>query len=159
MHCFQFTSYLYKNHIMEQQNYSSHHRYVPGFHFVTAGLTVLLLVIAVINLVIVVRTEGSWYPGIIPLIASIILLLLFWYSRAFAVKVQDRAIRAEENFRHYIMTGKPLDRRLTMGQIVSLRFAGDDEYLSLTERAINEKLSGNDIKKAIKNWRADHFRC
>jgi hypothetical protein len=94
-----------------------------------------------------------------PLLVAVTLVMLFWYSRTFAVKVQDRAIRAEENFRHFIMTGKPLDSRLAMGQIISLRFADDAEYLELLQRAINENLKPADIKKAIKNWKADNHRA
>jgi hypothetical protein len=72
--------------------------------------------------------------------------------------VQNRAIRAEENLRHFAMTGKLLDPNLKMGQIVALRFASDEEYLALAKRAIEENLSRDDIKKAIKNWRADYHR-
>jgi hypothetical protein len=73
--------------------------------------------------------------------------------------VQDRAIRAEENMRHYIMTGKLLDRQLTMPQIIALRFASDAEFLELAKRAIDEKLTNKQIKEAIKDWRADHHRA
>ena len=144
---------------MKTQSYENHSRFVPAFHFVTSGLIVVLLGFSIINCCNVIRTDTNMYAGVMPIITAAILLLLFWYSRKFAVAVQDRAIRAEENFRHFILTGKPLDSRLTMGQIIALRFAGDDEYLALMHRAINENLKGGDIKKAIKNWRADNYRC
>jgi hypothetical protein len=97
--------------------------------------------------------------------ASLITVLTFcaliqvWYSRELATKVQNRAIRAEENLRHFAMTGKLLDPNLKMGQIVALRFASDEEYLALAKRAVQENLSREDIKKAIKTWRADHHRA
>jgi hypothetical protein len=47
---------------------------------------------------------------------------------SFALRAQDRAIRAEENLRHFILTGKPFDSRLRMSQIIALRFAPDDEF-------------------------------
>jgi hypothetical protein len=94
-----------------------------------------------------------------PLLAAIALVLIWWYSRAFALKVQNRVIRAEENFRHYVATGKQLDSRLRMGQIIALRFADDEEYLDLIHRTITENLSVEDIKKAIKKWKADHHRA
>ena len=153
---------------MKNQNYSNHTRYVPGFHFLTGTLILVVLVLAIINMIHCCCcgscTAGqsccAWlYCGLMPLLVAITLLMLSWYSRAFAVKVQDRAIRAEENFRHFIMTGKPLDSRLTMGQIIALRFAGDDEYLALIQRAIDENMKSSEIKKAIKNWRADNFRA
>ena len=84
---------------------------------------------------------------------------MYWYSRAFATTVQDRAIRAEENLRHFAVTGKLFDPRLTMGQIIALRFAPVEELLPLAKRAVEEKLSREDIKKSIKTWRADNYRA
>ncbi len=71
---------------------------------------------------------------------------------------QDRAIRAEENFRYYLLTGKPLDSRLRIGQIIALRFASDAELPALAEQAIKENMSQKDIKMAIKNWKGDYHR-
>ena len=73
----------------------------------------------------------------------------------FALKAQDRAIRAEENLRHFILTGKPLDGRLEPLQIVALRFAADDEFPGLAARAAEQSMKPDDIKKAVKYWRAD----
>ena len=153
---------------MKDQNYANHTRWVPGFHFFTGGLCFAVLVLASINMVhacccgAYMASQGccAWlYSGLMPLLVAIILLMLFWYSRAFAIKAQDRAIRAEENFRYFVMTGKRLDPRLKMGQIVAMRFADDEEYLELVQRAINEQMTAADIKKAIKKWRADHHRA
>lgn len=67
-------------------------------------------------------------------------------------------IRTEENFRHYRLTGKVLDPRLTRTQVIALRFADDSELAALAERAANENLGPAAIKKAIGKWRADHHR-
>jgi hypothetical protein len=64
----------------------------------------------------------------------------------------------EENFRHFTLTGKPLNPQLTMGQIIALRFSSDEEFVALSERAVNEGLSSKEIKQNIKNWRADEYR-
>lgn len=56
------------------------------------------------------------------------------------------------------MTGKPLSKGLTVRQIIGLRFASDEEFLALADRAEKENLSENDIKKAIVNWRPDMYR-
>ena len=77
---------------------------------------------------------------------------------SYSFKAQDRAIRAEENFRHYILTGKPFDAQLRIGQIIALRFASDEELPGLAKKAVAEQLSQKQIKEAIKNWRADHHR-
>ena len=96
--------------------------------------------------------------GLLVFSITIVLLMLWWYSREFALKAQNRAIRAEENFRHYILTGKPLDKQLRLGQIIALRFASDDELPGLAKKAVEEKLSSKQIKQSIKSWKADHHR-
>ena len=86
------------------------------------------------------------------------LLLLAFFARVFALKAQDRAIRAEEQLRHYVLTGKLLDARLTMRQIVGLRFASNDEFVALAQRAADQSLTPDAIKQAVKQWRADTYR-
>jgi hypothetical protein len=76
----------------------------------------------------------------------------------FALKAQDRAIKAEENFRHHLLTGKLLDPRLTMRQIIGLRFASDEEFPELAAKAATAGTSEDDIKKSVRNWRADNYR-
>ena len=76
----------------------------------------------------------------------------------FAVKAQDRAIRAEENLRHFSLTGKLLDPRLTIRQIIALRFAPDGEFVSLAQAAVDKNLAEDAIKQAVKKWRSDTYR-
>jgi len=47
---------------------------------------------------------------------------------------------------------------LQIKQIIALRFASDDEFIQLSDRAVKEKLSNSDIKKLIKNWKEDNYR-
>ena len=74
------------------------------------------------------------------------------------MKAQDRAIKAEENMRHFMLTGKLLDSRITVRQIVGLRFASDEEIVALAKRAVEENLSEDAIKRAVKNWKGDYYR-
>jgi hypothetical protein len=85
-------------------------------------------------------------------------MLAALYARSFALKAQDRAIRAEEQLRHYVITGKLLDPRLTVKQIIGLRFASNEELVALAQRAADQNLSTKDIKQAVKNWRPDTYR-
>lgn len=143
---------------MTKQNYQNHRRMVPGFHFLTSFLILILLIGALINLYRSVDDHGNLYSASLIALVPIILGLLFWFVRSFALRAQDRAIRAEESLRHYILTGKPMDSRLTIGQVIALRFAPDEELTALSARAIAENMKANDIKKAIKNWKGDYHR-
>src|ERR1039458_9272202 len=117
---------------MAQQNYSNHKRYVPAFHFLTLGLILIVFIYSALRLSKAL-IHGHWrfaplmFYSVIPFLTCLILILLAWYARQFAIKAQDRAIRAEESLRYYILTGKAIDPRITMGQIIALRFASDDE--------------------------------
>ena len=86
------------------------------------------------------------------------LFLLSFLARTFALKAQDRAIRAEEGLRHYVLTGKLLDPRLQVGQIIALRFASDAEFPALAQKAAESGMSNKEIKQSVKNWRADTYR-
>ena len=68
-------------------------------------------------------------------------------------------VRAEENFRYFTLTGNPLPHSLTIHQIIALRFAGDEELVSLVERTLKENLTPKEIKQAVKNWKADYHRA
>ena len=141
---------------MNEQNFRSHGRYIPLWHYITPLILIAILGGSIVNLI--QADAHIRYSAALILLISILLFIIYWYARAFALKAQDRAIRAEENFRHFILTGKPLDNRLRMSQIVALRFAPDDEFLVLSKKAVEEKLSQKRIKQSIKNWKADHNR-
>ncbi len=141
---------------MDKQNFKNHVRLVGGYHGVTFLLILSGLVASIVNLV--KADEHTFLSAALFVLAFLALSGLFWYARVFALKAQDRAIRAEENFRHFILTGKPLDKQISLWQIIALRFASDEEMPSLAIRAVTEKLSQKEIKLAVKNWRADVHR-
>lgn len=141
---------------MSTQNFKNHTRFVPLYHYVTPVLMLALLIGSIVNLLH--ADAHTHYSAALLVLVSLIFFIIFWYTRAFALRAQDRAIRAEENFRHYILTGKAFDKQLRMGQIIALRFASDEEMPALAKRAVEESLSPKQIKEAIQNWRADHNR-
>jgi len=143
---------------MKEQNYSNHKRFRPMFHFFLFALVLAIVAGSVINLVKSIGTPGLYSASLLAAIA-VALFFMFFFMRIFALKAQDRAIRAEENIRHIALTGKLLDPRLRLGQIIALRFAPDDEFVPLAQRAANENLSNDAIKKEIKKWKADHDRA
>ena len=149
---------------MKQQNYSNHTRWVPGYHFFTALMLLGLFLYTSVRLVRSLISQKLvfghlFYYCVLPFLIVVCLIMLFWYSRVFALAAQDRAIRAEETMRYFILTGKPIDSRITMKQIIALRFASDEEFPALVQEAATKNLSGSDIKKSIKNWRADNHRA
>lgn len=143
---------------MKTQNYANHRQYVIGYHVVLFSLIFLSLIGSFVNLAKSWCEPTRFYSASLLVIVFVCIGMFFVFSRAFALKAQDRAIRAEENLRHFAMTGKLLDSRLTTRQIIGLRFAGDEEFIALAKRAVEEHLSEEDIKKAVKNWRPDHYR-
>lgn len=139
---------------MSEQNFKNHTQIVYGYYIFT-GIPILILIG-----IAVAKIFNSPEPnfGIILLLTGWILLTLLFRARSFALKAQDRAIRAEESLRYFILTGTQLDLRLTMSQVIALRFASDEEFPVLASRAVEEGLSNKQIKMAIRHWRADTYR-
>ena len=144
---------------MATQNYANHTQLVPMFHFVLFGILVLTLIGSCVNLYLSLGDHIRLYSASLILVLTIAVLILFGFARSFPLKAQDRAIRAEENLRHFVLTGKLLDPRLSIRQIIGLRFASDGEFVALAARAAKENLSPDEIKKAVKDWRADTDRA
>jgi len=142
---------------MQDQNFKNHAKMVPGYHYITLT-AILIFLIGSINY-LVQSTADNKYLGAMLSLLSVILVLLAWYARGFALKAQDRAIRAEENFRYYLATGKIFPKELRIGQVIALRFASEEEFVALTAKAVAEKLSNKEIKSLIKNWKADDYRA
>lgn len=142
---------------MPEQNLANHaHR--PTLFLIAGLVTFVTLVAAVVGLF---RISGESAMHFSLLIAAICLAMLFGFVslRQSALKAQDRAIRAEENLRHFVLTGKLLDSRLAIQQIIAVRFASDDQFVELARQAADQSMKPADIKKAVKNWRGDFHRA
>ncbi|MEN9549401.1 MAG: hypothetical protein RIR12_1992 [Bacteroidota bacterium] len=140
-----------------EQNFKNHTRLVAGFHGVTFLLIISFLVGSIITFMHA-HDKVVKHGAMIMIVGGLAMIGIAWYTRTFALKAQDRAIRAEENFRHFILTGKPFDKQLRLGQIIALRFASDEEFVELAKRAVAEKLTQKEIKMAIQHWKADYNR-
>jgi hypothetical protein len=142
---------------MAVQNYSNHVRRVPVF-VATMLILMLTTVGAIVNLVLSWGDHERLYGASLILVLSACGVVIGGCARSFPLKAQDRAIRAEENLRHYVLTGKLLDARLTPSQIAALRFASDAEFASLAQQAGDKGMKPDEIKRAVKNWRPDTHR-
>lgn len=139
------------------QNFKNHTRYYPLHHFILSPLTLIGVILSIVLLF----SDYGLTEKIFFLVVALSVFLTSLVARMYATKGQDRTIRTELRLRYYILTGKrfeTLENTLTMGQIVALRFASDEELSFLTEKAVNENLSPKAIKESIKNWLADEHR-
>jgi hypothetical protein len=142
---------------MPEQSFENHERRVPGFVALALVLLVTLTGCAV-NLYLSIGDHQRVYSASLLLVLTGAVFFTTFFARIFALKAQDRAIRAEENLRHFVLTGKLLDARLNIQQVIGLRFASDAEFPALAQLAAEKGLSQKDIKLAVKNWRADFHR-
>lgn len=124
----------------------------------------MVLPILSINLVVEVR-RAIEQPDAYRLWVAVLALGLFLFSftaRGMALRAQDRVIRLEEQLRlSRIMPaeGQTLIDTLRPGQLIALRFAPDAEVPDLVRRIVSGELrSGDEIKRAIREWRPDHLR-
>jgi uncharacterized membrane protein YciS (DUF1049 family) len=139
------------------QNYSNHTRFVPAFHFF-----VLPVLMVNVGYQIAMAVRGFSAGTVIGALTSVALLLAALFARLFALKVQDRVIRLEVRLRLQQVLPQDLRARIdevTLDQMVGLRFASDAELPELTRKALNERASRNELKKAIKDWQADEARA
>jgi Family of unknown function (DUF6526) len=143
---------------MATQNYANHRRIVPAFHFFLLGVLGLTLIGSFVNLYKSLWDHQRLYSAALIVVLTAAMLLTTFFCRIFPLKAQDRAIRAEESLRHYVLTGKLLNPVLDTPQIVALRFASDEEFPALAERAAKERIRPDEIKRAIRNWRPDTYR-
>ena len=140
------------------QNFANHARFVPAYHFILTALIVLGLIGSCVNLYVSCGDHQRIYSASLIVVLEIVAVLLFVFCRTFPLKAQDRAIRAEENLRHFVLAGKLLDPRLSTLQVVALRFASDAEFVQLAAQAAEPNMEPKAIKQAIKNWRPDYYR-
>jgi asparagine N-glycosylation enzyme membrane subunit Stt3 len=139
------------------QSYAHHTRWDPYFHFFVLPVFVFALIGAIVHLAM----GHHRLHGALLVVLAIAVLIAIFKIRLYALKVQDRVIRLEERLRLATLLPESMRPRipeLTERQLVALRFASDAELAGLAQKALDQKLSPSDIKKSIKNWRADNWR-
>ena len=140
------------------QNFENHAKFVPAFHIFILGIFVINLVWSVYRLIHVFSADSA-----ISLLLAIAFLLLAFYSRIFALTVQDRVIRLEMRLRmQQILPDEPRPRipEFNVSQLVALRFASDAELPVLAKKVLDDKLNDRKaIKKMIRDWRPDLLRA
>lgn len=138
------------------QTYGTHLRWLAPWHFFVLPV---LLINAVAEIVLAVRTP-TLATGWTALVAVALAAGIF-FSRYMPLRVQDRLIRLEETLRLERLLperGQEIEK-LTLEQLIGLRFASDLEVPHLVERCLAGELAvRGDVKRAVQHWRADHNR-
>lgn len=144
---------------MEEQNFANHGKFVPTYHFFVLPVFVINLVWSLVRL----WKLGLSFTGIFGVILAAALVVLAFQARLFALAVQDRIIRLEERLRYAQVLPADLQARcgkLTIDQVVALRFASDAELPGLARKVLEEKVTERKaIKQLIKCWRPDYQRA
>jgi hypothetical protein len=116
-------------------------------------------------MVLLIRAFATIWPlswdSVERLLTAAALFLVTWHARAFPLVAQNRVIRLEERLRLQRLAPELAARfdQLKPGQVVALRFAGDEEFPDLVRQVLDGRLTtGAQIKAAVKEWRADHLR-
>jgi Family of unknown function (DUF6526) len=145
------------------QVYATHRRWDPWYHFFAFSVVSISLFIALWTFLKSLSGGFSawtaWNAWNVVVWAAAIALTL--RVRSYPLRLQDRVIRLEERLRLATLLDEPLKARigeLEVGQLVGLRFASDAEVPGLVKTALDEKLSGEEIKKRIQTWRPDTLR-
>ena len=144
---------------MKTQNYSNHKRYYIPHHFI------FLPILAGLQILGVWKYFNDKENTLIWLLFSVIIFLIIYLTvmvrQHYALENQNRIIRLEFQQRYFEIFAERSDQvieQLRFSQIAALRFAYDEEFKAILAQALNKDISGDEIKKSIKNWRPDYHR-
>ena len=139
------------------QTYANHVKVVPAYHFVTFALVAVYL-----GYRLYLLATGPSVATAMGLVAAVALLMIMFWARIFALRVQDRVIRLEMHLRMLSLVPdlSPRFGEFTIDQLCALRFASDAELPELARKVIAEKLGDRKaIKQMVRDWQADHARA
>jgi len=144
---------------MESQNYKNHRKFYAPHHFVFLPLLIVLDGFGIYKAFNDEENQLSW------ILFSTVVFLIFYLAimlrQHYALGLQNRIVRLEFKQRYFEIFGlrsDEVEEKLSFGQIAALRFAYDEEFKVFLEKALKENMTGDQIKKSINIWRADHHR-
>jgi len=143
---------------VKAQNFENHTRVVPPYHLFALPVFMINLVWRLVQL-----KDGINFASIMNVLLAAAFVVAVLYARLFSLTVQDRVIRLEMRLRLERLLPPDLRSRIpefTVAQLISLRFAADEELPPLARQVLDEKLNERkSIKRRIKNWQADVLRA
>jgi len=143
---------------MKTQSYKNHIRYYTPHHFVFYPILMAFLSFS-IYYSFTKPEKALWV--FISVLFIFLFCLAFMLRQHYALTLQNRMVRVEIKYTYFTLTGKrfeEIESHFTDSQLFALRFASDEEFVALVNRSLKESLSGDEIKKAIQNWKADNQR-
>ncbi len=144
---------------MKEQNINNYRRYYAPHHFIFLPVMTGCVFVGVMKGIRDESHQLEWF--LFAMLSFAILYLALMLRQHYALGNQNRIVRLEFRLRYFEMAGKsckPIEDKLSFSQIAALRFAGDEEFMPLLEKALSEGTSGQKIKESIKNWQADNMR-
>ncbi|MFP9100724.1 DUF6526 family protein [Flavobacterium sp. RHBU_24] len=144
---------------MKPQNYSNHIRWYVPHHFIFYPVMLVAMGLCACRAWCMEDERVIWLA--IGFAFGCLTWLSYMLRQHYALTLQNRLVLHELRYRYFVITGnrlEPLEEQLTEGQLFALRFASDEEFVPLLNRAISEGLSAGAIKKAIVNWKGDYRR-
>ena len=138
-------------------------QYYPLHHFVLVPLTLIMVVYTIRRYVGVAGDDSEisrlWFS--LAAVTLLFFVALGMMRQHYALMLQDRVARLEVRQRYFEVSGQrfaPLEKDLTLKQILTLRLAGDQELPALAQVAAREKLAPKDILARINDYQFDSMR-
>jgi len=138
-------------------------RYYPLHHFILLPLTLLMVGYTIRRYVGVAGDDSEisrlWFS--LAAVTLLFFVTLVMLRQHYALTLQDRIARLEVRQRYFEVSGQrfaPLEKELSLKQILTLRLAGDQELPALAQAAAREKLSPEAIQARINDYQFDPMR-
>ena len=140
------------------QSFANHTRIITAYHMGAFGCLVINFFWSGYR--VVTNFSGD---ALVALLVAVALVLMFFHARIFTLTVQDRVIRLEMQLRLEKLLPADLQPRIpdfTVSQLVSLRFASDEELPALARKVLAENITERKaIKGLIQKWNPDYLRA
>lgn len=138
-------------------------RYYPLHHYILLPLSLLMVGYTIRRYVGVAGDDSEisrlWFS--LAAVTLLFFVTLVMLRQHYALTLQDRLARLEVRQRYFEVSGQrfaPLEKELSLKQILTLRLAGDQELAALAQAAAREKLEPKAILNRINDYQFDAMR-
>jgi hypothetical protein len=140
------------------QNYKSHARFLPLYHFIVSPIFLINAIVEIKRLFGTPTLAQVWTTVLALGMAGFVVV-----ARTMVLTVQNRVIRLEMRLRLREVLPADLQGKindLRPGQLIGLRFASDAELPGLVRKVLaGELTTGRAIKQAVTDWQPDFLRA